>query len=323
MATPKAALKHPQAKAKSAPQGGVSDDVDAAEASSGPALGKREATCIDKLLWLLLVTSGVCLLAALVPGAAWRKHKNAGEFGRRWIWDRTYSLLTIGSTDDHPMGWHHMAKRVCERYANMVIVKDVTILERSVEKAVLSSREHPMIGGAFFGCEFWDVCKDHVAARCVNYSAFMYSGITSAGLLLAAVFCTALAVFFQARERYCHFLNELQQAQNKGCSCTVVGAILAYLGTVSWIVRSKELIAGLQETGFYPLPQPALAYYQALAASNMLVLAFGLAAWRRYATWEERNLMEKVAKKTARKQARERTQMLGAAGKGVPSHQVS
>lgn len=239
----------------------------------------------DSTLWWLSILGVCCILVACVPGVPWRLARRDATFGKHFPYDRHYSLLSVGSLENRAVAWSELASRTCQRHFEMAKPSKYEKLGNELETS--SKKDHPLLGGSYFGCELWETCKDHAAARCTAYLDFKSTGRFCSALLLFGCCFSALATICQTREGVAMPIKLLPAAQQMTLAMTLMGWLFSTMGTLVWIRRSGSLIVYLQQTGYYPFPTVAVGAILALTGCFFLSITVLCALARsRSFTWD-------------------------------------
>lgn len=254
--------------------------TDHQDAKSAMKIRFRPVNMSDTMLWFLCVGGTLMLVRSMwMP---WKMTDLDENFGERFQEPKVYGLLYTGRVQN-PLYWNQMTALTCDKFEDIEVGSRYTPIAKAIkEKLPEIKKEHgyKMIGGTYFGCNFWGECKDHMGERCGVYNMMRWLGLGTFGSLLVAILCIVGALWFQACEASQLDVRKLMLMQYESWVLTALGSTMATLSTLCWMALSTHYMSHLQKSAYYPLP---VIYWGGVIAmtGNVLLITAALVARHR------------------------------------------
>lgn len=145
---------------------------------------KKKLTFGETVMWYCCLGGGLLSVAAAVPGVPWRFSRVDTNVGNRFVMERYYTLMGLTNNLGKSEGWFAMRKKMQRKTEEFGRPSPLTALLGTVSGEMGA-------GGAAMGCAMWQVCKEHVNARYMNYWSLATTGLVSMLMLIAGALCAA------------------------------------------------------------------------------------------------------------------------------------
>lgn len=212
---------------------------------------KDEKTLKDHILMLASIIAGLLALVTVIPKVPWRRAAMFPGFHQRFGVLRDYSLFTLSNKYGQGVSWTKMRADTCKKMqefnGNNPLFAAIGTVATSVTGA----------GGAIGGCFAWQVCKEHVAARCSAYGMMTIVGLVGLVFNVVGGICLLLIPMMMNMEpspqgKKKSQQKKLEDARKTTMLVAVVGFVLPLITLVAWTVSSDSMFKTLKKNGMYP-----------------------------------------------------------------------
>lgn len=220
--------------------------------------------------WGACVSMGACL-----PNVYWRLNRMDPQITILFPAERHVSLFTITDSTGGKVSWSALYTNVCLKYTQFA-QSQLSIT------GIISSVAAKYTGGAVLGCAHWQMCKEHVGVRCMQYrSFFCVSAGAGAAIGCGGLFGFASLILKYQEKKAGKKEKKLHEARRH----TMISAILAFLcvflpGAV-WVFMSNKMFKLFKINCYYPYPDlKGVGFFLALWGAFSLMLAMCGAIYR-------------------------------------------
>lgn len=219
---------------------------------------------------------GACFaMSAALPNVYWRLNRMDPQITILFPAERHVSLFTITDSTGGKVSWSALYTNVCLKYTQFA-QSQLSIT------GIISSVAAKYTGGAVLGCAHWQMCKEHVGIRCLQYRSF-YCVSCGAG---AAIGVGGLFGFSTLILKYQEKKAGKKEAKlKKARRHTMVSSIFAFLCVLlpgaAWVFMSNTMLKLFKTNSYYPYPDcKGPGFYLAIVGAISFFLAMNGAIYR-------------------------------------------
>lgn len=203
----------------------------------------------DKVMKYGTMFAGLLILVSAVPMVPWRYARVDTNVGNRFCVDRMYTLFGAGDQFSKRVSWFSLKKKMQRKSEEFGRPSPLSALLGTVT-GVLGA------GGAAMGCGTWQACKDHVAARALQYNTIAIGGLASFLLLLLGCIMSVGVVILMSMEDGGKKKKKKKGDELSPQAKTMIAATCAFLfpcaGVTCFLFLLDVALKDFKDTAYYP-----------------------------------------------------------------------
>lgn len=220
--------------------------------------------------WGACVAMGSCL-----PNVYWRLNRMDPQITILFPAERHVSLFTITDKTGGKVSWSALYTNVCLKYTQFQ-QSQLSIT------GIISSVVAKYTGGAALGCAHWQMCKEHVGVRCMQYRSF-YCVSCGAGAAIGTggLFGFAALVLKYQEKKAGKKEKKIKEARRHTMISTILAFFFVFLPGAAWVFLSNKMLQMFKYNAYYPYPDcKGPGFFLAIWAAVSMFLAMLGAIYR-------------------------------------------